>query len=243
MDISYDEFAQMHYAKACEISRIKASTLINRRNLPRYIDKEDLISEAAVHGLEKAYNEWDPSRASIDTFLSVIIKNKQIDALKKKTIDYYSLDTEDENSCYEASVESMVKGIHVSAISDLSSKLHDTIQMLSEDEQIVLNFYLDDPRTYVARSANQLNCTEGNVRTIKCRAARNLGDLMKESREEYFDSYTLPRGLSGGMFDDMPIRRIHREKERPTQRKIIAPGINLENMVEQYSSLIKLFNE
>ncbi len=187
----WQDFCSLYYDQAvsiakCNLGKIRqTSTRWNER-----IDEDVMAEDAAIDALQTAFGKYDPTRgASVTTYLSRLIHNELVDALRREARHIPSGSELNESQEADYTLKSVVAQIPDTAMNNLKEKLRAAILKLSPVDQSILAFFIDDPRTFVDKSVRVLNITPNVVSVRKNRALAKLPDLMGVSREEYFGLY------------------------------------------------------
>ena len=154
------------------------------------IDEEVLIQDVAFDALQQAFLKYNPARGvPVSGFIKVIAHNELVDKLKKieNSIGYAS--EIDPSKEYDYNIRSMVSLIPKEVMSHLEEALKEAIKQLQPIEQGILEFYLDNPKTFVERSVEEFGLTPNMVSVRKNRAIAKLPALISVSAEEYYNSF------------------------------------------------------
>lgn len=188
---NWQDFCSLYYDQAvsiakCNLGKIRqASSRWNER-----LDEDVLAEDAAIDAMQKAFGKYDSTRgASMATYLSRLIHNELVDAVKRESKHIPVGNDLNESQEADYSLKSVVSRIPDSAMDNLKEKLRAAILKLSPLDQSILGFFLEDPGTFVERSVKFLNVTPNVVSVRKNRALGKLPSLMGVSQKEYYDLF------------------------------------------------------
>ena len=238
-DLDWNEFCERYFETAkkyaaVHLGRIKAKT----GPLDRRIDEDYVMDAAVLTALTKAFSDYDASRgARVTTFLSRIIHNELADELEKEAKQAARQDSLDDVETYVRSlVEEDSDTSSREARAKLIPRLQSAIENLSPDDQVILNFYLEDKSSYVDKSCELLHVGRQYVMMRCHRIKALLPKLMGMSREEYGDylyknenmifSCDLDSSLDGGSFHSIGF--IQRKPANP-----ILPSLDVRSMARK----------
>ena len=89
--------------------------------------------------------------------------------------------------------------------------------------KVILQLYLEDPRTYVERSVEALGIEANNVSVLKNRAIKMLPELMDMTAEDYYDSFVLAHSVPKAFCTIQPVTekaiRIHSVRKKSSVSK------------------------
>ena len=159
--------------------------------MDRRVDLDYVRDSAALTAMEKAYAHYDASRgARITTYLSTLVHNEVVDQLEKESkAAAAQRDIDDVKTAVKA-----LKALADEAPSDTGSsdaraklipRLRAAIDKLSPGDQVILNYYLEDKDTYVAKSVHALQVSENYVSVRRFRIFRQLPALMEMTKADY----------------------------------------------------------
>ena len=157
-----------------------------------------MTDAAVLTALEKAYTHFDASKgARITTYLSTLVHNEIVDELARES---KAAARQEDIDDIKAVVRSYSEELSPEAKEELIRRLRTAITKLSPSDQVILDFYLEDKRSYIARSAETLHISENYVSLRRLRIFKQLPRLMEMTREQYllysesFDSIVLADG-------------------------------------------------
>jgi len=183
-DLTWNEFCELYYETAKKDAKMHLAQLIARNGeANKRVDLDYVVDAAALAALEKTYAHFDASRgAKITTYLSRIAHNEVVDeytreskaAARQKDIDDI-----------KTAIRSFTDGTPAEAKDELIARLRAAIARLSPSDQVILNYWLEDKSSYVARSAETLGTSESYVTLRRFRIFKQLPQLMGMTREDY----------------------------------------------------------
>ena len=207
-DITREEF----YAQQGENARkIAGICLRKKKEKAAYwnkgIEEKDIIADAALNALQAVYDKYDSSREAapgekrkLKNFIYTAVRNQVSDLLCKENeaLKHSGITSGVE---VDTTWEEMRQAASDFYMGELKLRLKYAIGQLKPMEQAVLEFYLEDPKTYVKESSAALKITENQVSVQKSRALKKLPDLMRNTPPAYLARYTerqVSRGFTLG---------------------------------------------
>ena len=194
----WQNFCSLYYEQAMGYAQYHISKL--KRSLPHWderIDEEALTVDAAMEALQKVFTQFEPARgASLGTFLSRVVHNELLREFERETKSLAMLNDVSTRDEAEYSLGSLSARIPDNAMDSLKQKLRAAILKLSPLDQCILEFFLEDPSTFIDRAVKELNVTRSFVSIHKCRALDKLPSLMGISAEDYYEMYDEPTFMS-----------------------------------------------
>ena len=190
-DINWQDFCALYYDRAiqsakCHLYKIKSQA----KYWDDRIDEDVLVEDAAMDALQKAFLKYDPSRgASMTTFLSRVAHNELVNELDRETESLKTLNDITPRQETEISIRELASEIPEDAMNDLKGKLRAAILKLAPVDQCILEFFLEDPSTFVQKSVEALNVSAGYVSVRKKRALAMLPALMGMTASDYYELY------------------------------------------------------
>ena len=188
---TWNEFCELYFdtaKKSAEIYLQKQARKLG--GLDRRVDLDYVRDSAALTAMEKAYAHFDASRgAKITTFLSTLVHNEIVDQLEKESkAAAAQRDIDDVKSAIKALA--LAEGGSsdagsAAARAKLIPRLRAAIDKLSPGDQIILNYYLEDKDTYVAKSVHALQVSENYVSVRRHRIFKLLPTLMEMTKADY----------------------------------------------------------
>ena len=189
---TWNEFCELYYDSAKKSAEIHLQKQVRKlKGVDRRVDLDYVRDSAALTAMEKAYAHFDASRgAKITTFLSTLVHNEIVDQLEKESkAAAVQQDIDDVKTTIKA-----LKALADEAPSDTGSsdaraklipRLRAAIDKLSPGDQIILNYYLEDKDTYVAKSVHALQVSENYVSVRRFRIFKLLPSLMEMTKADY----------------------------------------------------------
>ena len=189
---TWNEFCELYYDSAKKSAEIHLQKQVRKlKGVDRRVDLDYVRDSAALTAMEKAYAHYDASRgARITTYLSTLVHNEVVDQLEKESkAAAVQRDIDDVKTAVKA-----LKALADEAPSDTGSsdaraklipRLRAAIDKLSPGDQVILNYYLEDKDTYVAKSVHALQVSENYVSVRRFRIFRQLPALMEMTKADY----------------------------------------------------------
>ena len=238
---TWNEFCELYYDSAKKSAEIHLQKQVRKlKGVDRRVDLDYVRDSAALTAMEKAYAHYDASRgARITTYLSTLVHNEVVDQLEKESkAAAVQRDIDDVKTAVKA-----LKALADEAPSDTGSsdaraklipRLRAAIDKLSPGDQIILNYYLEDKDTYVAKSVHALQVSENYVSVRRHRIFKLLPSLMEMTKADYQRfCYDYEGGAFAGgglMNNDSVLFEMTLTRRRITPVNPIQPSLDLEIM-------------
>ena len=238
---TWNEFCELYYDTAKKSAEIYLQKQVRKlKGVDRRVDLDYVRDSAALTAMEKAYAHFDASRgAKITTFLSTLVHNEIVDQLEKESkAAAVQQDIDDVKTAVKA-----LKALANDAPSDAGSaaaraklipRLRAAIDKLSPGDQIILNYYLEDKDTYVAKSVHALQVSENYVSVRRHRIFKLLPSLMEMTKADYQRfCYDYEGGAFAGgglMNNESVLFEMTLTRRRITPVNPIQPSLDLEIM-------------
>lgn len=238
---TWNEFCELYYDTAKKSAEIYLQKQVRKlKGVDRRVDLDYVRDSAALTAMEKAYAHFDASRgAKITTFLSTLVHNEIVDQLEKESkAAAVQQDIDDVKTAVKA-----LKALAKEAPSDAGSaaaraklipRLRAAIDKLSPGDQIILNYYLEDKDTYVAKSVHALQVSENYVSVRRFRIFKQLPALMEMTKADYQRfCYDYEGGAFAGgglMNNESVLFEMTLTRRRITPVNPIQPSLDLEIM-------------
>lgn len=184
-NMTWEEFCNLYYDTAKDYARIalaKQKKLLGE--LDRHVDEDYVVDETVLSSLEKTYSTYTSSRgARVTTLLSRIVHNQLIDILE----------TENKRGARKNDLENIertlgeflqAEALEIPRV-DLVAKLMEAVSRLSPSDQVIIECYLHDRKTFVAEASGILDISENYVSVRKNRILSQLRTLMGTTLAEY----------------------------------------------------------
>lgn len=191
---TWNEFCELYYDTAKKSAEIYLQKQVRKlKGVDRRVDLDYVRDSAALTAMEKAYAHFDASRgAKITTFLSTLVHNEVVDQLEKESkAAAVQQDIDDVKTTIKA-LKALAKEApspsdtgSSDARAKLIPRLRAAIDKLSPGDQIILNYYLEDKDTYVAKSVHALQVSENYVSVRRHRIFKLLPTLMEMTKADY----------------------------------------------------------
>lgn len=238
---TWNEFCELYYDSAKKSAEIHLQKQVRKlKGVDRRVDLDYVRDSAALTAMEKAYAHYDASRgARITTYLSTLVHNEVVDQLEKESkAAAVQRDIDDVKTAVKA-----LKALADEAPSDTGSsdaraklipRLRAAIDKLSPGDQVILNYYLEDKDTYVAKSVHALQVSENYVSVRRFRIFRQLPALMDMTKADYQRfCYDYEGGAFAGgslMNNDSVLFEMTLTRRRISTVNPILPSLNQEIM-------------
>ena len=238
---TWNEFCELYYDTAKKSAEIYLQKQVRKlKGVDRRVDLDYVRDSAALTAMEKAYAHFDAARgAKITTFLSTLVHNEIVDQLEKESkAAAVQQDIDDVKTAVKA-----LKALANEAPSDTGSsdaraklipRLRAAIDKLSPGDQIILNYYLEDKDTYVAKSVHALQVSENYVSVRRHRIFKLLPSLMEMTKADYQRfCYDYEGGAFAGgglMNNDSVLFEMTLTRRRISPVNPIRPSLDLEIM-------------
>ena len=237
---TWNEFCELYYDTAKKSAEINLQKQVRKlKGVDRRVDLDYVRDSAALTAMEKAYAHFDASRgAKITTFLSTLVHNEIVDQLEKESkAAAAQRDIDDVKSAIKALALAEVGSSDAgsaAARAKLIPRLRAAIDKLSPGDQIILNYYLEDKDTYVAKSVHALQVSENYVSVRRHRIFKLLPTLMEMTKADYQRfCYDYEGGAFAGgslMNNDSVLFEMTLTRRRITPVNPIQPSLDLEIM-------------
>ena len=236
-DLNWNEFCELYYDTARTSAEVHLLRLIKKNGVPdKRVDLDYVKDSAVLSSLEKAFAHYDSSRgARITTYISAIVHNEIVDEMTRETRrSTVQQDIDDFKTAVKTAARSSSDDDSSEALENLIPRLRAAIEKLSPSDQVILNFYLEDKSSYVARSVEALNISENYVSVRRNHIFKRLPKLMEMTRSEYLRyCYELNENtvFAGNT-------SISSEARRTLLSNPIVPTLNVDRMAERLSSML-----
>lgn len=235
-DLNWNEFCELYYDSAMTSADVHLQRLIKKNGEPdKRVDLDYVKDSAVLSSLEKAFDHYDSSRgAKITTYLSTLVHNAIVDEMTRETKrSTVQRDIDDFKTAVKTAVQSFSDDDSPEVRERLIPRLRAAIEKLSPSDQVILNFYLEDKSSYVARSVEVLHISENYVSVRRHHIFRRLPRLMEMTRSEYLrycyepnENITFAKNIS-----------VSSEARRILLPNPIVPTLDVDRMAEKLSSL------
>ena len=238
---TWNEFCELYFdtaKKSAEIYLQKQARKLG--GLDRRVDLDYVRDSAVLTAMEKAYAHYDASKgAKITTYLATLVHNEIVDLVEKESkAAAAQRDIDEVKTAIKA-----LKALADEAPSDTGSsdaraklipRLRAAIDKLSPSDQIILNYYLEDKSSYVAKSVQALQVSENYISVRRHRIFKLLPALMEMTKADYQRfCYDYEGGAFAGgglMNNDSVLFEMTLTRRRITPVNPIQPSLDLEIM-------------
>lgn len=188
-NLDWKEFCKLYFETAKQQAVGHLRRMKEKNGTPdRHVDEDYVIDAAVLAALEKTYTHFDDSRGGkITTYLSTLVHNELADELKKESkAAQAKQDLNDVKAAIRAIADEEPGSFDgYEARESLFPMLRAAVAKLSPSDQVILNYYLEDQSTYIAKSAEALNMSDGYVSVRRHRIMKLLPKLMGMTRSDF----------------------------------------------------------
>ncbi len=237
---TWNEFCELYFDSAKKSAEIYLQKQARKLGgLDRRVDLDYVRDSAVLTAMEKAYAHYDASKgAKITTYLATLVHNEIVDLVEK----------ESKAAAAQRDIDEVKTAIKALALADeglsdsgtaaarmkLIPRLRAAIEKLSPSDQIILNYYLEDKSSYVAKSVHALQVSENYVSVRRHRIFKLLPTLMEMTKADYQRfCYDYEGGAFAGgglMNNDSVLFEMTLTRRRITPVNPIQPSLDLEIM-------------
>ena len=238
---TWNEFCELYFDSAKKSAEIYLQKQARKLGgLDRRVDLDYVRDSAVLTAMEKAYAHYDASKgAKITTYLATLVHNEIVDLVEKESkAAAAQRDIDEVKTAIKA-----LKALADEAPSDTGSsdaraklipRLRAAIEKLSPSDQIILNYYLEDKSSYVAKSVQALQVSENYISVRRHRIFKLLPTLMEMTKADYQRfCYDYEGGAFAGgglMNNDSVLFEMTLTRRRITPVNPIQPSLDLEIM-------------
>lgn len=237
---TWNEFCELYFDSAKKSAEIYLQKQARKLGgLDRRVDLDYVRDSAVLTAMEKAYAHYDASKgAKITTYLATLVHNEIVDLVEK----------ESKAAAAQRDIDEVKTAIKALALADeglsdsgtaaarmkLIPRLRAAIEKLSPSDQIILNYYLEDKSSYVAKSVHALQVSENYISVRRHRIFKLLPSLMEMTKADYRRfCYDYEGGAFAGgglMNNDSVLFEMTLTRRRITPVNPIQPSLDLEIM-------------
>jgi DNA-directed RNA polymerase specialized sigma24 family protein len=237
---TWNEFCELYFDSAKKSAEIYLQKQARKLGgLDRRVDLDYVRDSAVLTAMEKAYAHYDASKgAKITTYLATLVHNEIVDLVEK----------ESKAAAAQRDIDEVKTAIKALALADeglsdsgtaaarmkLIPRLRAAIEKLSPSDQIILNYYLEDKSSYVAKSVHALQVSENYISVRRHRIFKLLPTLMEMTKADYRRfCYDYEGGAFAGgglMNNDSVLFEMTLTRRRITPVNPIQPSLDLEIM-------------
>ena len=238
---TWNEFCELYFDSAKKSAEIYLQKQARKLGgLDRRVDLDYVRDSAVLTAMEKAYAHYDASKgAKITTYLATLVHNEVVDLVEKESKAAAAQRDIDE---VKTTVKAL-KALADEAPSDTGSsdaraklipRLRAAIDKLSPSDQIILNYYLEDKSSYVAKSVHALQVSENYISVRRHRIFKLLPTLMEMTKADYqrfcYDHEGGAFAGGGLMNNDSVLFEMTLTRRRISPVNPIQPSLDLEIM-------------
>ena len=232
-DMTWNEFCELYYPIAKKDAEIYLRKQIGKNvDTNKHVDRDYVIDAAVLAALEKTYAHFDVSRgAKITTYLARLVHNAVVDEFARES---KAAARQDDIDDLKAAVRTFSDDMTPKAKENLIARLRIAIAKLSPSDQIILNYWLENKSSYVARSVETLGTTESYVTLRRFRIFKALPKLMGMTREDYLlfmNQNTILASSTNYEITTHPEQRTFRPNP-------IVPSLDIEAMAERLAGML-----
>ena len=231
---NWNEFCELYYETAKREAEIQLQRLISRSGeADKRVDRSYVVDAAVLAALEKTFTHFDASRnVKITTYLSRLIHNEVVDEYTRES---KAAARQDDIDDIKTAIKSYTEDLSPEAKDELIARLRLAIAKLSPSDQVILNYWLEDKSSYVARSVETLSTSESYVTLRRFRIFKRLPQLMGMTREDYllYESQNTILAKNLSRQDSSHFKELWALRPNP-----ISPSLDHEAMAKRVYSLI-----
>ncbi len=237
---TWNEFCELYFDSAKKSAEIYLQKQARKLGgLDRRVDLDYVRDSAVLTAMEKAYAHYDASKgAKITTYLATLVHNEIVDLVEKESkAAAAQRDIDEVKTAIKALAladEGLSESGTAAARMKLIPRLRAAIEKLSPSDQIILNYYLEDKSSYVAKSVQALQVSENYISVRRHRIFKLLPTLMEMTKADYrrfcYD-YEGGAFAGGGLLNnDSVLFEMTLTRRRITPVNPIQPSLDLEIM-------------
>ena len=214
-DLTYEDFVNLYYGYARDCAKIHLANIRKKKgDFDKNIDLDYVVDAATLTTMVKVYEKYDASKgASVKTFINTIVHNEVVNELDKETGGAAKKADLDD---LKQSIKEMEQDDSQEARRSLIPKMMEVISKLSPDDQVILNFYLEDKSSYIEKSAEKLNISKNYVSVRRDRMFARLRELMDMTKGQYAE-YVANYSKAGPFTTSVLIRGQERRQSHTLQ--------------------------
>ena len=268
IDMDYRTFCELYFLEAEEVADITIDKHVSEHGpIDPKIDV-DLVKDLGVsYALDKVFETYDvdnKNRASIKTFLSVVVRNKVLNELskarteakKKRRSDDPAGDLYIEGS-FRANEDSYglldalkVKG-KFEKKEELIAAMHSCMAKMNPVDVAIIKIWSNYPRfEYTAAALDELGWEDTprtrNMVQVRCsKAIDSLGKRMEKYREDFLNVYSTPEKMPEEKTIGGPRPKTHSDvdynfvrRRRRAARKSITSGIDYSDLAASLADML-----
>ena len=237
-ELDWNGFCELYYEPARHCAEVHLKNMLSKSGgADRFVDLDYVKDSAILTSLEKAFVSYDANRgAKITTYLSTLVHNALADELGRET---KKAEKQQDISDLKAAIRFWNEDdTSDEAREKLIPRLRAAISRLSPSDQIILDYYLEDKSTYIARSVESLHITENYVSVRRNAIFKRLPKLMEMSRSEYIDlcyeqgDTVFAKSMTGKAIPHMTL------PSRSIRTNPILPGVSVSSMARRLADLL-----
>lgn len=248
VSMTYDEFCRKYYPEADKVAEITIANHIKQHGkINRRIDI-DLVKDLGIsYALEKVFLKYDvdnEKHASVKTFLSTVVRNCVLTELGKENTSIggggNGISPEDlAKSGKEYRVSDYIKyEERYERKEETLKELMACVKKLSPDDQVIIGYWMEDKRTYVARALAEFGMEDTkssrNIIYIRQNRALNLlKAMMGGVKPDYRNMYVhIPRGSAPATPEALNAQR----RRQRAAASYITRNVDYNNLVDTFYS-------
>ena len=197
------------------------------------IDEAAICEESIANAMQIVYKKYNPVKGNLYGFLKTVIHNEMFNLLEVEKESLSMVKDISPRMEKDFTWGQMTSEIPDSYMNELISRLRYAIGQLMPMDQAILNFYIDNPKTYIQKSVDAFDIKENLVSLRKNRAMKILPKLMRMTPSDYFDMYEEgQRGISLGFLTT--------KTQESKQENFVYPEFNLDTTVTKVANIIRI---
>lgn len=240
-EMTFDTFCKTNVETARKIAANQLRTIKGKMaNWDDRIDDDAIREDSVINAMLKVYETFSPTKGNLYGFLKTVIHNEMVDLVDAETAHLSKLKGIGPKEEADYTFDQMASNIPESSMNQLRPMLHNAISKLSPMDQAILDFYIQNPKTYIQKAVEKFGIKPNNVSLRKNRALKQIPDLMEMTSDDYFGMF---RGLPSSspsefMFEFMTVRR-----PKPTKVNFVYPEFDLETTATRLARIIRTLKE
>lgn len=245
-DLTWNEFCELYFETARGYADTYIAKMLKKGTPNKRVDLAYVKDSAVLSALVKSYTHFDSRKGTrIKSFISTLVHNEIVDELNKESKrtaeqrDVADVITDIRGKKTVLSVENDDRS--PDARVELIPRLRAAIEKLSPSDQVILNYYLEDKSSYIARSVETLKVSENYVSVRRNRLFSILPKLMEMTRRDYMQFCYEGNGALLGSENYLQFNVVYnkyitvKSSLRPNP---ILPSLDLEDMAEKLAGLV-----
>ena len=233
-NMDFDTFWNTNREVAGEIARNQLWRIKGKMvNWDRRIDDDAICDDSIVRAMQIVYDKYVPSRGNLYGMLKTVLHNEMSDLVTEETARLSQLKGIGPCEEIDYTWDQMAAEIHDSYMDDLITRLRYAIGQLKPLEQAIIEFYIDDPKTYVEESIEEFGIKPEAVYRYKNRALKKIPALMGMAP-------SMESHISEELQDTVAFGFLTVKTPEPEQANFVYPEFNMETTVTRIANKIRI---